>query len=103
LNDKVAIITGAGSGVGRAAALLFAREGARVVAADIREDRGEETLELMGEASARAISRRCDVARESEVAALIETAVATFGRLDILYNNAGVSSSGTKPFEDYED
>jgi NAD(P)-dependent dehydrogenase (short-subunit alcohol dehydrogenase family) len=103
LTEKVAIITGAGSGVGRQAAILFAREGARLICADVREDWGEETLRLLGEAAGRAVFRRCDVAREAEVAGLIEAAVGTFGRLDIIYNNAGVSSSAGKAFEDYND
>src|SRR5262245_38594436 len=103
LNDKVAIITGAGSGVGRAAALLFAREGARVVLGDIREDWGEETLRLVREAGGEGRFCPCDVRREADVAGLVETAVGAYGRLDVVFNNAGVSKPPSIEFEDYED
>src|SRR5881296_3457061 len=96
LKDKVAVITGAGSGVGRATALLFAREGARVVLGDLRADWGEEALGLVRAAGGEGRFCPCDVRREADVAGLIEAAVAAYGRLDIVFNNAGVSSARGK-------
>lgn len=103
LAEKVAVITGAGSGVGRATALVFASEGARVVLGDLRADWGEETLALIRKAGDEAQFRACDVRIEADVAGLIENAVRAFGRLDIIFNNAGVSSARARSFEDYED
>lgn len=85
LEDKVAVITGAGSGMGRASALLFAQEGAKVVCADRSGDE-EETAELIGEA---AVSVHVDVSVETDIQNMIATAEDTFGKLDVLYNNAG--------------
>ncbi|WP_019925374.1 SDR family NAD(P)-dependent oxidoreductase [Nocardia sp. BMG111209] len=87
LAGKVAVITGAGSGIGRASALLFAREGAKVVCADI-SGREEKTAAEIGAA---AIGVRVDVANSVAVQGMIAAAVDTFGRLDILFNNAGFS------------
>jgi NAD(P)-dependent dehydrogenase (short-subunit alcohol dehydrogenase family) len=84
---KVALVTGAGSGLGRAAALAFAREGADVVVSDVDEVGGAETVELIGD---RAVFVRCDVTREAEVEALVAATVARFGGLDYAYNNAGI-------------
>lgn len=95
LAGKVAIITGAGSGIGRAAALLFAREGASIVAADIAVEPGEETAALIREAGGQALFVRTDVSNPSEVQAMVQTAVATYGRLDILFNNAGITIPAT--------
>jgi NAD(P)-dependent dehydrogenase (short-subunit alcohol dehydrogenase family) len=92
LDRRSAVITGAGSGVGRASALLFAREGAGVVCADVREDWAKETVRLIHAESAEAVACRCDVSDASDVAAAIGTAVESFGRLDIMFNNAGVST-----------
>lgn len=91
IEGKVAVITGAGSGVGRAASLLFARAGAKVIAADINAAHAEETAATIADEGGVARARRCDVADEADVAALIDMAVATYGRLDILYNNAGIT------------
>ena len=101
LQDKTAIITGAGSGVGRASALRFAEEGARVVVADVMDDWAAETVRLVNEAGGDAIAHHCDVTIESEVAAAVDAAVAHFGRLDIMFNNAGVT--GMKPGATFED
>ena len=90
LNGKVAIITGAGSGVGRASALRFAEEGASVVCADIDLDRAKETVSLVEEAGGTAIAERCDVSQDSDVATVIDVAATRFGRLDIMFNNVGV-------------
>lgn len=87
---KVALVTGAASGIGRATALAFARAGARVVVADVEEVGGRETVGLVDAAGGDAVFVRADVAREDEVAALVASAVAHFGRLDYAHNNAGI-------------
>ncbi len=95
LHDKVAIITGGGSGMGRDTVLHFLDEGARVMVADINEDNGRETVALakaQGHAE-RAAFVRCDVAEEAEVAAMVAAAERTFGTLDIAYLNAGVGGA----------
>ena len=92
LSDKVCVITGAGSGVGRSSAQLFASEGARIVVADVRDDWAADTVALIEEAGGAAIAAHCDVSDESQVEALVATAVATWGRLDVMHNNAGVST-----------
>ncbi len=89
LKDKVAIITGAGSGLGRAAALLFAREGARVVVAASRAKDGEETVRSTKESGQDAIFVQVDVNRAADVENAVKTAISKYGRLDIMFNNAG--------------
>ena len=91
LHGKVAVITGAGSGVGRAACVVFARHGARVLAADVNGDAAAETARLVTDAGGQAISAACDVADAAAVDALVAQAVAAFGRLDVMYNNAGIT------------
>lgn len=90
LKDKVALITGAGSGIGHEAAVLFAREGASVVAADVNDDGGKETVGEIEEAGGRAVFVHADVSRAADVEAMIAAAVKEYGRLDVLFNNAGV-------------
>jgi NAD(P)-dependent dehydrogenase (short-subunit alcohol dehydrogenase family) len=92
LDDKVAIITGAGSGIGRATAMLFASEGARILIADISEEGGKKTHEMIAEKFGQERSRfvKTNVERESDIQQAIDVAVATFGRLDIMFNNAGI-------------
>jgi NAD(P)-dependent dehydrogenase (short-subunit alcohol dehydrogenase family) len=90
LKDKVAFITGAGSGVGRATALIFAKEGADIVAVDIDEHVGRETVEMVRRQGGDAVFVLCDVAVEIDVKRAIETGVSAFGKLNVLYNNAGV-------------
>jgi NAD(P)-dependent dehydrogenase (short-subunit alcohol dehydrogenase family) len=90
LQDKSAIVTGAGNGVGRASALRFAAEGARVVCADIDGDAAKQTAELIESGGGVAVPAAVDVAREDQVEAMIATAAERFGRLDILFNNVGV-------------
>jgi NAD(P)-dependent dehydrogenase (short-subunit alcohol dehydrogenase family) len=87
---KVAFVTGAANGIGRAAALAFAREGASVVVADISEQGIQETARLIEEAGARAFAVRCDVSRDADVQAALHKTAETFGRLDFAFNNAGV-------------
>jgi NAD(P)-dependent dehydrogenase (short-subunit alcohol dehydrogenase family) len=89
LEGKVTIITGGGSGIGRAAAGVFARHGARLLIADITEQAARETAESIG---AGAISIGCDVTREDQVKAMVATAVKHFGRLDCAFNNAGIGN-----------
>ena len=90
LAGKVALITGAGSGMGRVAAQTFAREGARVVAADLDAEGGQQTEALARDAGLDVRFVRADVAREADCRAMVEAAEAAFGKLDILYNNAGI-------------
>jgi NAD(P)-dependent dehydrogenase (short-subunit alcohol dehydrogenase family) len=91
LANKICIVTGAGSGIGRASALLFAAEGAKVVAADLDETAAAETVSQM---NAEAIARRVDVASEDETRLLAEETIERFGRIDVLFNNAGIAGVG---------
>lgn len=95
LDGKVAVITGGGNGIGRATVLRFLQEGARVVVADLNEQTGSETLALAKQAGAEARARfiRTDVAREADVAAAVALATSAFGRLDVMFNNAGVAGA----------
>jgi NAD(P)-dependent dehydrogenase (short-subunit alcohol dehydrogenase family) len=87
---KVAFVTGAANGIGRAAALAFACEGASVVVADVSEQGNQETARLVEEAGGRALAIRCDVSLAEDVKVALEKTVETFGRLDVAFNNAGV-------------
>src|SRR5690349_20923352 len=87
---KVAFVTGAGSGIGRATALAFAAEGADVVLADIDTVGNEETARLVAEHGVRVIAAKCDVTSSSDIQAVIERTVNEFGRLDVAFNNAGI-------------
>src|SRR5579885_2548273 len=90
LAEKVCIITGAGSGMGRVAAQMFAREGARVVVAEFNEAAGEETVRLVRAAGGDATFVQTDVSQEADARRMVQHALATYGRLDVLYNNAGI-------------
>jgi NAD(P)-dependent dehydrogenase (short-subunit alcohol dehydrogenase family) len=87
---KVAFVTGAGSGIGHATALAFAREGASVVVSDISEQNVRDTARRIEELGGRALAVACDVARSEDVKAALEETIETFGRLDVAFNNAGV-------------
>ncbi len=89
-NGKVAVVTGAAGGIGQASALAFAREGAKVVVADVAVQDGEETARSITSAGGEALFVHCDVAQANEVEALIRQTVDHFGRLDFAHNNAGV-------------
>jgi NAD(P)-dependent dehydrogenase (short-subunit alcohol dehydrogenase family) len=95
LKGKVAIVTGAGSGIGRSSAQRFAREGAAVLVADIREEKAAKTAALITESGGTAAAVGIDVADPAQVALMIDTAVSVFGRLDVLFNNAATVRPGT--------
>jgi NAD(P)-dependent dehydrogenase (short-subunit alcohol dehydrogenase family) len=90
LKGKVAVVTGAGSGIGRACAVAFAAEGAQVVVADIAAKGGAETVRLIGAANGEAVFVQCDVSKSADVQELMAMTVKTYGRLDYACNNAGV-------------
>ena len=90
LKNKVALITGAGMGMGREASVLFAAEGARIVVCDINEQAARETVALVEKANGKAIAVAGDVAVEADVKRMVEEGVRAFGALHVLYNNAGV-------------
>src|SRR5256885_17219569 len=86
---KVALVTGGGSGIGRATALAFSREGAQVVIGNRNVERGEETVSMIRKAGGTASFKRTDVLIAAEIEALVDYAVTTYGRLDLAFNNAG--------------
>jgi len=90
LSNKVALITGAGSGIGRESALLFAKEGAKVVVCDLNEQAGQETVSLVESAGGEATFVRADVSKAADVKAMIAAAEAAYGQLNVLFNNAGI-------------
>ena len=91
LENKVAIVTGGGSGIGRATALAFAAEGARVVVADVMVDGGEETAKMIRDVHGQALFVKADVSNAEQVKAMVDKAIEAFGRLDCAANNAGIS------------
>src|SRR5436853_7750403 len=90
---KVALVTGAASGIGRASALAFARKGAKTVVADVLVEGGEETVRIIKEAGGDALLVRTDVSKTAEVETLIQKIVETYGRLDYAHNNAGIAGA----------
>jgi meso-butanediol dehydrogenase/(S,S)-butanediol dehydrogenase/diacetyl reductase len=95
LANQVALVTGGGSGIGRAISLRFAREGAAIVVADLKPERAAETAKLVTRAGGKATAVTADVSKADQVQAMAEAAVAAFGRVDILVNNAGLSVGDT--------
>ena len=105
LAGKVAIVTGGASGIGRGIAERFAAEGARVLVADVRDDLGERLVGELDSTGAKVVYRHTDVGEQAQVAELVEAAVSTFGGLDVMVNNAGISSPLRKGLfhEDFEE
>jgi NAD(P)-dependent dehydrogenase (short-subunit alcohol dehydrogenase family) len=101
LENKIGIVTGAGQGIGRAIAIAYAREGAKVIVSDFNEETGRETAALIEQAGGTASFFFADVSKEESVKAAIEEAVATYGRLDIACNSAALSR-GSGPIHEYE-
>ena len=93
LKGKVAVITGAASGIGRATAIKFAGEGAAVVIADLNVEGGESAVRDCKENAGRAVFQKTDVSAEAEIKALVARAIKEFGRLDVIYNNAGIGGA----------
>ena len=87
---KVAFVTGAGNGIGRAAAVAFAREGASLIVADVSEKCNQETARMIEDLGGRALAFTCDVRRNEDVQRALNTTIETFGRLDFAFNNAGI-------------
>ncbi|OGO18141.1 MAG: short chain dehydrogenase [Chloroflexi bacterium RBG_16_48_8] len=101
LEAKVALITGGNSGIGKATALLFAREGAKVVVTARREKEGEETVDLIKQRGGEAIFIKVDVTQASQVKAMVEKTVENFGGLDCAFNNAGRPGDAGAPTHEY--
>jgi NAD(P)-dependent dehydrogenase (short-subunit alcohol dehydrogenase family) len=97
VKGKVALVMGGASGIGRATALTFAREGVKLIIADMNEAGGHQTVHMITEQGGQAIFVRTDVSQAVEVQALISQAVATYGRLDCAHNNAGISGDRGQP------
>ncbi len=94
LDGKVALITGAASGQGRAASVLFAEHGARIAVADVNDDGARETVDLVEQAGSKAVAMHADVSRRADNDAMVAAAVDAFGGIDVLYNNAAIQMSG---------
>jgi len=101
LENKVGVVTGAGQGIGRAIAMSYAREGAKVVVADFNEEMGTETVNLIREAGGEATFAFGDVSKEESVKAMVEAVLAAYGRLDIACNSAALSR-GSGPIHEFE-
>ena len=93
LKDKVAIITGSGSGIGKASAKLFAKEGAKIVVADINPDAGQEVAEQIRAEGKEATFIEVDVSRPADAKRMVQTSMESYGRIDILFNNAGTAGA----------
>jgi NAD(P)-dependent dehydrogenase (short-subunit alcohol dehydrogenase family) len=100
LDGKTALVTGAGSGIGRAAALAFAHSGANVMVSDVNEAGGAETVAMIEAAGGTARFQRCDVGNGDDIAALVDATVAAFGKLDCAFNNAGINNLAADEYED---
>lgn len=106
LQDKVAIITGSGSGIGKAAAILYAKEGAKVVVSDINEEHGKTVVKEIAEAGGEAFFIKADTSKPEDNKALVDETVKKYGRLDIAVNNAGIggplSPTGEYPIDGWQ-
>jgi len=100
---KAAFVTGGASGIGRAAALAFARAGASVAVADVGEQANQETARLIEQEGGRALAVRCDVTRGDDVKAALQMTAEAFGRLDFAFNNAGIEPKKPAPTADYDE
>ena len=98
---RVAFVTGAASGIGRAAAIAFAREGASVVVADVSDDGNQETVHLIEQQGGRSLAVRCDVTQPQDIKPALAKAIETFARLDFAFNNAGIEPRNPAPTADY--
>lgn len=94
LQNKVTLITGSGSGIGKSSALLFAREGATVIVNDLLEDKGQATVQEIQAAGGQAVFVQADVTNPDSVKAMVDTVMSRYGRIDVLFNNAGISGVG---------
>ena len=101
--NKVCLVTGAGSGIGKATALAFGKEGAKVVVTDINLENAEKTAEILRGAKCEAIAIKVDISKRDEVENMVKTAVDTFGRLDCAVNCAGVAGPVSLPLHEYPD
>lgn len=101
MEGKVALVTGAAGGIGRASAQLFAREGAKVVVADVQEAGAAETVRSITDAGGQAVAVGCDVTDEAQVEALVASCVSTYGRLDAAHNNAGINDT-SRAFHEFD-
>ena len=93
LKDKVALITGGGSGIGRQSALLFSREGAAILVVDVNDQAGQETVQMLKQAGGRAAYCRADVSKANDCQQMVAAAEREFGKLNVLFNNAGIMHS----------
>jgi NAD(P)-dependent dehydrogenase (short-subunit alcohol dehydrogenase family) len=100
LDGKVALVTGGASGIGRATALTFAREGAKLIIADMNEEGGQQTVHMITESGGEATFVQVDVAQATEVEAMMSKAVETYGRLDCAHNNAGIAGRIRAPLHE---
>ncbi len=103
LSGKVCLITGAGSGMGRAACVKFAQEGAQVVACDMNLDAVRETVAMAEAAGGRALAAKADVSKEADVREVVKAGVKAYGKIDVLYNNAGIFPSADHSVVDTEE
>ena len=91
MEGKAGLVTGSGSGIGRASALALAKEGAKVMISDVSEEAGQETVQMIKDLGGEAAFLKCDVSNEEQVIALVDKTVETFGQLDFALNNAGIN------------
>jgi NAD(P)-dependent dehydrogenase (short-subunit alcohol dehydrogenase family) len=103
LGGKSGLVTGAGSGIGRASAVALAREGAAVMVADVNTETGQDTVAMIEETGGLAMFRRCDVSSDADVAGLVTATLAEFGRVDFAHNNAGISTPVQRPTADWDE